>query len=323
MNSDLLSRLEVATGKVSPQRATILCGVDGYPPADGWSLTGKVIGPYSALGSTLPASFALRDLGPGASVLAQASVLDPICCTPELPAYYQIELELRKHGEVLATSEERYGIRWVEARDGAFYWQGRRSIPRGLTMNSLDLSLSVAHECEWTKGSLACVVDNPDEMTVAWTGLRQPFPLLANWNPWGRPLADALRMWAKTGQVLAALIDADENVDRKLLPPRSSIFLAADLWKQDTLSIPDWADAIGLREEQVSDLVKLEQASGKTEDRPVLVFSQRDHGPDLESIRAACDQLRADLAPVRQCAGYFLRGRSNLFTGSGLRSAYN
>ncbi len=289
MSDPILSRVEIAAGKLTPQRASLFCGVPDCLPAHGWSLSGKVTGPRSILGATLPAAFELRDLGPGPSVLAQADVLEPVYWSPEIPAIYRLELELRRHGSVVEQMNHLYGIRWLDIRGGAFAWQGRRTILRG-SVGQADVGDSELTSCLPNPDFADCLASQASGATI-----------LAEWSHSNRPLAECVREWSKSPAVIAVLVPADESIDRSELPPAPQAFLAADLRHQDEFSIPGWADVIALRDDQIATLVKLESSS-QPELRPVLVFAERPSMP----LRDACDRLRAELAPLRQCAGYFV-----------------
>lgn len=299
MSDARLSRLEIATGKLTPQRAMVFCGVPDCPTAEGWSLTGRITGPFSRLGSTLPAEFDVRDLGAGVSVLAQAAVLEPVYWSPDMPAHYRIELELRQHGSLVEARSLKYGIRWLESRGGAFAWNNRRTILRGCVLSQEAFALTLAGPLPGDDLTY-CLAD--PEFEHCDLAMHAGAPLLAEWTPQSGSLAAALNEWTFSPALLAAIIPADEQLDRGALPPRPTLFLAADVRGQRQLVIPKWADAVALRDDQLAELIQTTPA----DDRPILIFAQRDHDGHPQSIRAACDRLRAELAPTRQCAGYFL-----------------
>lgn len=88
-----------------------------------WTLRGQVRGPFSAHARTLPATFALRDLGPGPSLLARATVADPCFWAPDQPFYYEVGAEVGRGTEVLARAEQIVGLRHLGLLRGQLYWE--------------------------------------------------------------------------------------------------------------------------------------------------------------------------------------------------------
>lgn len=114
----MLGTIEISIGDVNDVQALVFARyvgeADGGEVTDGHApvtLYGTMRGPYCELARTLPAEFAFRDLGSQQQAVAQAIVLDPCTWSHELPHVYQVDVEARQGGQVIAEYHGKLGLR--------------------------------------------------------------------------------------------------------------------------------------------------------------------------------------------------------------------
>ena len=299
MSEPLLSRLIVRQVESSAQRAKIFLGVPDCTRSEGWTLAGKVTGPYSKFHSTLTASFPLRSLSSDSSSLALANILEPIYWSPEMPVNYQLDLQLSRRGQVVEESRQHFSPTWLEYRDGHFEWQREKTVLRGC-VKEVNALPSIAERTDlWRASNLTFCVPNP-ELSTGTAGDTSGYCTLQKWSPELGPLPEVLAQWDRSPSVIAALVDAGEQFNHRELAGKAT-FLAADLRKQSLPMPPFWADVLVVSDKQLAAV-----DSSQVKRRPILVVAERHCEDDPQAIRDACDALRAELAPIRQCAGYFI-----------------
>src|SRR5687767_12799952 len=99
-----LAQLDVFYGDLSVNRAYVYARLPRPVEDAGLSLVGQVRGPRCRLAEMLPASVPLVDLGPGPTLLAQAMIPDPCFWSPDLPAIYDVTVNLLRGTEIIATA---------------------------------------------------------------------------------------------------------------------------------------------------------------------------------------------------------------------------
>jgi hypothetical protein len=80
-------------------------------PSEHVLLHGILRGPFCETARTLPADIPFRDLGPGGIGVARAIVPDPCVWSPELPHLYQVDVEARQGGKLIAEYHGQIGLR--------------------------------------------------------------------------------------------------------------------------------------------------------------------------------------------------------------------
>ncbi len=265
-------QLELFFGGVTPNRAMVYARLRDFPAAQGMTLSGLIRGPHCLYSTTLPATIRLGDAGPGETLLAKAMVPDPCYWSPELPFLYDVHIELKRDGEVLASIDRVFGLRNFGARGKFLYLNGKRWTVRGATMPAApDLS-------EWHDAPLAMYCPTPPTDALCHEASRVGVLLVVQ-TPHNADAATELRRLARHAAV-ALLVHAPEHSDPAWQAAAPNIALAALL------------DANAAQ-------------NGPALDQPSIACRPAE-GVSLEALRAASDQLQADLAPRGDFAGYIV-----------------
>src|SRR5689334_19006876 len=139
MTNDL-TNLDVFYGDLTVAQGYVYARLPRPLDDAGLSLAGYVRGPRCLLAETLPVSTSLVDLGAGPTLLARALIPDPCFWSPDLPAIYDVVVELRRGSETIATERREIGLRALGVRGRCFYLDGKKWVLRGV----LDASTEAA-----------------------------------------------------------------------------------------------------------------------------------------------------------------------------------
>lgn len=134
-------------------------GLDGGPL---W-LEGTLTGPECRRATTLPATARLVDLGPppaaaGGPLVAKAVLTEPAFWAPDLPNLYRLEIRIVGDAGVAATHHVRIGLRRLGAKGRSFRLDGRRWVPRGVSVDRTAFDAGTLR----AQAATACVM-LPDE----------------------------------------------------------------------------------------------------------------------------------------------------------------
>jgi hypothetical protein len=122
--------IEIIVGDVNDVEARIYArcriALTGDQPGlgDPTELRGTLHGPFCDGARTLPAEFAFRRAKSGDAALIEAVVPDPCVWTPELPHVYQIDVEARQGGRIVAEHHSRLGLKRSQPRRGGMAFPG-------------------------------------------------------------------------------------------------------------------------------------------------------------------------------------------------------
>ncbi len=130
----LPAHLDVFYGAVDPAAAHVYVRWSASDEVDlrALSLGGTIRGPFNHLARTLPATVRLVDQGPGESLLARAIVPDPCYWVPGAPYLYNVRVEARDGGRVIAEAQRTLGIRALGAAGRRFRLAGKGWLPRAI-----------------------------------------------------------------------------------------------------------------------------------------------------------------------------------------------
>jgi hypothetical protein len=299
---------DVFHGELTANRAQILVRV---PRTDAWqdcTLHGQVHGPRCDYAQTLPARFALQDLGAGPTLLARTIVTDPCYWTADLPQIYDVQIELRRGAEVLAREQRMIGLRGLGARTtaagGQLAREGKTWIPRGVSLKQLAADALPALREELLVGVTAGIPALDLLVEASRRGVYLIVPLDAALQD----VPAALRQLARWPAVMMAVIHGGETLDRSLAQVAPNILLAQRVRGADlptnalaTTTLAPWASLVVADLAPADTTLPLPSCS-------VPVFVQRTLGAlvSADEARAACDQLQRDLAHSGQFAGYLV-----------------
>jgi hypothetical protein len=294
MTNDLVD-LDVFYGDLTPSRAYVYARLPRLEEHAGLALTGQVHGPRCKLAATLPVTVPLVDAGPGPTLLARALVPDPVFWSPDLPAIYDVTVNLLRGTEIIATAHREIGLRALGVRGRNLMLNGKRWVLRGIFPSSTvakspdkwheveaafagdDLrldDLTLASEC----GVLACIY------------LAEP----------GGPILPRLRRLADFPAVAITVIDQPLPFDFCKSATAPNLILAQLIVPQLRWPRQIWADLLVVSAE-APELVAEAMTFGEI---PIIAYRTYRPPVDLATARAACDTLQRDLAPLGQFAGY-------------------
>ena len=93
-------------------------------------LAGVASGPHCDSSRTLPATVPFHFLGSAPTPLAAAQIPDPTWWSPELPARYHLQLQIKQRGSVIAECRRTLGLRRFSTRGASLLNDGRRTVIR-------------------------------------------------------------------------------------------------------------------------------------------------------------------------------------------------
>ena len=281
-------------GELSPQRALVYARVPRPAEAGDWLLAGQVRGPRCLHAQTLPLRAALVDQGPGPTLLARAVVPDPCCWSPDLPAIYDVTVELRRGEHVVWQERREIGLRWLGTSGRRLKLEARPWVLRGVRTTSAVETL-------------------PRHWHAARAGFIAPAAAdeaLAEASQWGAlavvevagdtdRLAAALGRLARFPAVAIALIDGPPGAG--VHPPVTAPnLLLAQRIRNASDPVAPWARLLWVDARQEELLAGLAASS----QLPIVAERALSERLPLEQARAACDALQRDLAPIGQFAAY-------------------
>lgn len=257
------------------------------------SLSGEVYGPFCERSETLPARFALRDLGPGPSLLSVAEIIDPVYWRPELPAIYRISVS-RTTADGMQTVTHDFGLQGLHRRDRAFYLDRERTILRGGFLpdpTPLDL--------DWSQ--VAIVYPSPPTAEKLQSATKLGIiTLISLADARTKQLAEHLRFVARFTAVIGAILPPQTAAIDQLRQHAPNLLFAVEV--NEPAEVPPWAEVILAAVDDPSRFTNRWQH----ELRPVLPVGCAAITTPAE-IRTACDRLRRELAPLGQYSGYLVK----------------
>ena len=295
MTNDLPSDLDVFYGDLTTARAFVYARLPRPADDAGLSLTGQVRGPRCKLAQTLPVTSALVDLGPGQTLLARAVVPDPVFWLPDLPAIYDVSVNLLRGAEIIATAHRQIGLRSLGVRGRDLVLNGKRWVLRGVSTGSTNASSPQ----EWHKFQAAFVSDDLrlDDLTIASENGALAMIYVA--EP-GGPLLPRMRRLAQFPAAAIAVLDQALPHDFRKSEIAPNLLIAQLIVPECRWPRQPWADllVVGVNDAEVF-------AETLTFGEIPIIATRFGRPPDdLTTARMACDALQRDLAPLGQFAGY-------------------
>lgn len=232
--------LDVTLGQATESMATVYFRprfVGLGTAGDTWRLTGTVRGPRCRVAETLPAEFALEDLGREPTWLAAARIFEPCYWTPELPFQYEVTVELRDEsdGNTVASHTAITGFTRLAARGRGWVLGGRAFTLRGVARMPEDQAAWEALRGEslavWARDDSAkycsvdaCKLEQASDAGVFVVSASEPTPWPAHLSTTAEPLAGSIvTPLERLGEVVA------ESPDRPVIVTRVEPGLPATL----------------------------------------------------------------------------------------------
>ncbi len=285
-------QLEVFFGRTSDAVAYVYARLTGVPADGSWQLSGSLTGPVCRYAETLPARSLLVDRGPGASLLAAAAVPEPCFWSPEMPHLYDVEVELRHEGKVLATAQRLFGFRNLGAAGGKLIYDAKRWVLRAVAADEA----AASKLDDWRESSTAMLVANPSD-ALCEAASRAGVLLVTEVSRAGRADLLSLARWPAVGIVVLP-----DNVS-ETADSRGHNLLLAKRFAAGTTIAPMQSVGAAFVEITTTDELPPVEAS-----RGVAMVACRRGGPfaDVAEGRAACDRLQRDLAGKGDWSGYIV-----------------
>jgi hypothetical protein len=297
MANDILADLDVFYGDLTAARAYVYARLPRPADDTGLTLTGQVRGPRCKLAQTLPVTSPLVDLGPGPTLLARALVPDPVFWTPDLPAIYDVTVNLLRGTEIIATERRQIGLRSLGIRGRSLFLNGKRWVLRGVWTSS---TTAISPQ-EWHEVGAVYASDNlrSDRLTLASECGALTMARVA--EPPGL-MDPVLRSVARFPAVAIALIEEriqlPADFRKSSVAPNLIFAQKIDLFRP--WSLQPWADLLVVNAEK-PELIAEAMSVGEI---PIIAYRRCRPPVELVTARAACDELQRDLAPLGQFAGY-------------------
>jgi len=294
MTNDL-PQLGVFYGDLTVNRAFVYARLPVPTEQGSWSLVGQVRGPRCLHAQTLPVSSPLVDLGPGPTLLARATLTDPCFWSPDLPAIYDVTVNLLRGGEVVATAHREIGLRALGVRGRFLSLESKRWVLRGVSSGSTTARLSR----EWHEASAAYIAADPPAVALAEAS---QWGALTVAEVCGTPpaIAARLRELAAFPAVAIALVRGELPSDFQRATAAPNLLLAQPIGDRGEHSPRSWADLLWW---QTKTPLAAPQPLAHTT-LPIIACRPITAPLPLPDSRAACDTLQRDLAPYGQFAGY-------------------
>lgn len=294
MTNDLLQPLDVFYGDLTVNRAYVYARLPRPADDAGLSLVGQVRGPRCLHAETLPLTSPLVDLGPGPTLLAQALLPEPCFWTPDLPAIYDVTVNLLRGTEIVASTRREIGLRPLGIRGRHLSYGGKRWVLRGVSTHSTTERLPRT----WHEALAAYVTDGSDSDALVessqWGALS-----VVHIDASGDAALVRLSELAKFPSVAIAVILGTLPAGFKKSHVAPNLLLAQFLGSDNPFELDPWADLLIIAADNPDHL-----PAAAAVDKPVIAARYLEQPIELLAARAACDNLQRDLAPLGQFAGY-------------------
>lgn len=255
-----------------------------------------VRGPQCSLGRTLPATVHGADMGPGEGLLARVVLPDPCYWSSQMPALYQVNIELHQHGDDVDAVQRVFGMRMLNPRGKSLHLDESRWVPRGVQRQVAE----PADLAAWREASAVMLVREPDD-ALCEAASHQGVAIISLLEGDSEHVQRELARVARYAAVFMAVIAGTDLDGAPLRQSAPNLLLAPLLDAGQSAEIPSWARAAVV---QVQDPATF---GASVERIPVPVFAYRPLAAPtpLEAARRECDNLQRDLAPG-DYAGYLV-----------------
>jgi len=231
------------------------------------------------------------------ALLAEASLPDPCFWTPRQPYQYKVEVELRRSGQCLATTERRLAIRPLGVRARKLLLEGKTWVVRGVCYDEVP-GVEVA---EWRHAGAAMSIDRVIPKLFE-DAAHQGGLIAAEIKGSREALREQLHRLKHFQAVGVVVVESPETPGDTLHKAARNVLLA-QVCSTGAASPPIlWADLM------VCDIADPIRLPAWLENLPVPVIARRRAGVqvDLAAGRSQCDALQRVLAGRGDFAGYIV-----------------
>ena len=292
------SPIEVFIGQTNPAVSQIYVRWHASH-AEGVKLTGSWQGPTCRHARCLPFTARFSDQGRGNAPLAKVTIPDACSWTPDFPALYRIEIELRDgDGQVIDTAGQWFGLRPIVARGRNLVREGKRIVLRGVAwanMSEIDNHLSVARDLR-----TALITTDPDA-TFCEAASREGVVLVVRLDCAADQMKRRLRQLSQWPAVTVILLrNSVPHLPFSQLAPQ--VLIGQEFVRLGAEPVADWADLVvcHLSDAGEGTIARMRQLT-----IPCLALRSGAQ-EDMASNRRACDHLQRELAGQIELAGYFI-----------------
>ena len=262
----------------------------------GWRIHGQLYGPHCSRSHTLPAKYSFIDQGSGTTLVARVNLPDPCFWSAEIPAIYQVTLQLTGPGHPIK-KEASFGMRSIPIKGRKFFWNTEPWIVKATSANQL--SDWTADQCR--EQSLALIVDRIEE------SLLEQASQLGTWviaivQGDQTAICQQLVELARWPAVCMAVVDGTPSDSDALKSAAPNLILGQWIRQQDDLPSADWSQFI------FSDFTTAEDFSRCLEgcSLPVVAVRSGNAMDSPSEALQACQDLEKDLAETEELAGYVI-----------------
>ena len=290
-----LSHLDVFYGDLTVARGYVYARLPHFADSDGLTIGGTVRGPRCLHAETLPTTVRLVDQGPGPTLLARALIPDPVFWSPDLPAIYDVTVNLSRGREIIAATTQQMGLRALGAEGRNLILEGKRFVLRGVSNSSTNSKLPR----DWRAATAAYVTSQP--------GVEQ-LEEASQWGAWavaelpqsGNDEITSLR--TLSGYPAAAIAIVRGNLPHDFVHHAiAPNILVAQHIERSAQEVHSWTQLVTAPAEP--ELLRELQARL---DLPLIAVRKLNSPLPIAEVRAACDALQRELAPIGQFAGYIV-----------------
>jgi len=295
--------MDVFYGRVTDSMAQVYVRVARSGPDDARTVSGWIHGPLCALSHTLPATIALRDMGTGSTLLGAVAVPDPCFWSPQLPALYDVHVELRQESRVVTTFDQTIGIRRLGAAGRNLLWEGKRWVLRGVGSQRKIILAEPDDEyvATFRDASAAMVLVDPVK-SICCSASQAGVVIIAHLTDPAK-IEEQLTELGRSGSVAVVILPTDIAASAPALHNAAPNLLLAQHFGGETAVNPaDWADLIVC---QVSEPARFHDLIAAC---PLPIVAQRrlNETDSVAEARNECDRIQRDLAPAGDYAGYLI-----------------
>ena len=261
----------------------------------GWKIEGQLYGPHCSRSHTLPARYTLTDQGAGTTLLARAMLPDPCFWSAEIPALYEVTLQLSHNGQIQQQYQTLYGLPSLLIKNQQFQLNTEPWILRAAHVNKL--ARWSADACR--EQSLALVVDRLDE------SLLQEASQLGIWiiailTGSEAKICDQLSKLVASPAVCMGVIQGTVKDPEQLQNSAPNMLLGQWVRQASDLPPAQWCQFVFCDFRTAADFSQ----SIKGCSLPIVAVRSVDETCSLEEALEACQLLESDAITAEPIAGY-------------------